>query len=89
MSKHLIISAFIDKDTLQGYSEGDVYESKDTERIAFLQEKRFLRVPESKQEDSDGLKHAGGGYYQLPNGEKVKGKEAALEALKEIDQKGE
>lgn len=88
MSKHLIISAFIDKDTLQGYSEGDVYESK-TRNASLFTRKRFLRVPESKQEDSDGLKHAGGGYYQLPNGEKVKGKEAALEALKEIDQKGE
>ena len=27
-------------------------------------------------------KHVGGGYYELPNGERVKGKEAAEEALK-------
>ena len=27
-------------------------------------------------------KHVGGGYYELPNGERVKGKEAADEALK-------
>ncbi|EEK75197.1 hypothetical protein bcere0007_3230 [Bacillus mycoides] len=86
MSKHLIIRAFIDKDTLLGYSEGDVYESKDTERIAFLRETGFLKV---KQEDSDGIQHVGGGYYQLPNGEKVKGKDAAFEALKELEQVGE
>lgn len=31
------------------------------------------------------LKHLGGGYYELPNGDKVKGKEAALEALKALE----
>ena len=30
-------------------------------------------------------KHVGGGYYELPNGEKVKGKQAAEEALKAGD----
>lgn len=36
-------------------------------------------------EDSDEIKHVGGGYYELPNGDKVKGKDeasAALAALK-------
>lgn len=28
------------------------------------------------------LKHVGGGWYELPNGERVQGKEAAEEALK-------
>jgi hypothetical protein len=84
--KSLVIKPFIDKDTQIGYSEGDVYESEDPERIAFLQEEGFLKV---KQEDSEGPQHVGGGYYQLPNGEKIKGKEAALEALKELKQVGE
>ncbi len=30
------------------------------------------------------IKHVGGGWYQLPNGEKVQGKEEAQEALKEL-----
>ncbi|MDM5195466.1 hypothetical protein QUF93_23505 [Bacillus hominis] len=84
--KNLVIKPFIDKDTQIGYSEGDVYESEDPERIAFLQEEGFLKV---KQEDSEEPQHVGGGYYPLPNGEKIKGKEAALEALKELKQVGE
>lgn len=44
---------------------------------------------ESNGDDPEGeaeneLKHVGGGYYELPNGEKVKGKEKALEALAEL-----
>lgn len=31
------------------------------------------------------LKHLGGGYYQLSNGEKVKGKDVALEAQKVLE----
>jgi hypothetical protein len=36
----------------------------------------------------DKLKHVGGGYYELPNGEKIRGKEVAMEALKALE-KGE
>ncbi|PDY18268.1 hypothetical protein COM83_25930, partial [Bacillus cereus] len=36
-----------------------------------------------------GPVHVGGGYYELPNGEKIKGKDAALEALKQLAQVGE
>ena len=31
------------------------------------------------------LQHVGGGYYLLPNGEKVRGKEKAAEALEALD----
>jgi len=34
-------------------------------------------------EDEIKQYHMGGGHYELPNGEKVKGKESALEALRE------
>ena len=30
------------------------------------------------------IKHTGGGWYELPNGRKVQGKEAAEKALKEL-----
>lgn len=83
--KYLVTKTFTDKETLDGYNEGDIYESNDSERVAFLQEEGFLK----SDPDEEGIKHVGGGYYELPDGEKIKGKEAALEALKEVEQKGE
>jgi hypothetical protein len=41
--KHLVINPFIDKVSLVGYSEGDMYESTDSKRISFLQESGFLK----------------------------------------------
>ncbi|MDK7476337.1 hypothetical protein OWP15_27185 [Bacillus paranthracis] len=77
MSKHLIIRAFIDKDTLLGYLEGDMYESNDSKRIAFLVEQGFLQ---ENQKTSKFPKHAGGGWYELSNGDKIQGKDEAVEA---------
>jgi len=34
---------------------------------------------------NEELTHVGGGHYLLPNGEKIKGKEAALEAIKALE----
>jgi len=62
------------------------------ERIQFLANKGFIQANEGTQEDGDNgegrkdgeetefPKHTGGGYYELSNGEKVKGKEEAIEA---------
>src|SRR5690606_23292894 len=36
--------------------------------------------------DSEFPKHTGGGYYELSNGEKVKGKDAAIEAEKALQE---
>jgi hypothetical protein len=41
----LVIKPFIDKQTLRGYSEGDNYESDDSERVTFLVEKGYLKGP--------------------------------------------
>lgn len=38
----------------------------------------------SGEADSEFPKHSGGGYYELSNGEKVRGQEAALEAEKAL-----
>lgn len=43
-----------------------------------------LVIEEDGEEDPQ-IKHLGGGYWVLPNGEKVKGKDAALEALKALE----
>lgn len=38
---------------------------------------------------SEMIEHVGGGYYRLPNGDKEKGKEAAIEELKKLIKEGE
>ncbi len=37
----------------------------------------------------DGIKHLGGGYYELPNGEKVRGKDKATAALEELNKESD
>ncbi|ELK38878.1 hypothetical protein D478_27374 [Brevibacillus agri BAB-2500] len=87
MKKYHVISDFIDKDTGLLIKSGDVFEADD-ERAEQLKEKQVIgkEVQEQQEDDPDldGLKKLGGGYYELPNGEKVKGKENALEALKAL-----
>ncbi|MDF9520769.1 hypothetical protein P5815_09410 [Bacillus cereus] len=78
---HLVLNAFIDKETKAGYSKGDMYESNDSKRIAFLIEKEFLK---GNKEISTFPKHTGGGWYELSNGEKVQGKEEAMSAERSL-----
>lgn len=82
--KLAVVKAFIDKNTNIGYSVGDTFESGDSERVSFLQEEGYL-YKEVEEETPEGIKHVGGGYYELPNGDKVKGKENALKALEELE----
>jgi hypothetical protein len=42
--KQLVIKPFIDKETQKGYSEGDMYESNDSKRIAFLVKEGYLQA---------------------------------------------
>ena len=44
-------------------------------------------IPSRKAEPDEvhpEMEHLGGGWYELPNGEKVQGKEAALVALEDL-----
>ena len=45
---------------------------------------KVIKRTEDKTDNLE-LNYLGGGYYELPNGEKVKGKAAALEALKALE----
>lgn len=46
-----------------------------------------LTAPEPAAEATEeGLIVVGGGYYELPNGERVRGREAALEALAALEE---
>lgn len=82
-----VLKSFRDKtDKSKLYKKGDTYTHEDANRVAFLVEKGYLeKSKQPPEENEDELKHVGGGYYELPNGEKVQGKEKALEALAELE----
>ncbi|MFJ8220546.1 hypothetical protein [Bacillus cereus] len=91
MQEFKVITAFRDKFSYVHYSVGESYKTDDKERIDFLQNEGFLDtepVGDYKPVFPE-IVHIGGGYYELPNSEKVKGKEAALKALEEIEPVGE
>ncbi|WP_017726763.1 hypothetical protein [Halalkalibacterium ligniniphilum] len=88
-------------DSEKEYSVGDFYEHENADRVAFLVERGFLEEKskqpphgEGKSEGEkdqktddppDELKELGSGWYELPNGEKVQGKDKAMEALAAIE----
>jgi len=84
---YTVKSSFRDKFTKKVYERGDTYENENADRIAFLIEKGFLEE-KSKQPLEDSIKHTGGGWYELPNGEKIKGKEEALAELEKNEKNG-
>lgn len=53
-----------------------------TENDKDVKQDEKVQVEEQKTEK---LKHLGGGYYELPNGERVRGREAAEKALAELE----
>jgi len=91
--EYKVIKKFRDKtDNRKLYKKGDSYSHDNEERIAFLIDKGFLEEkskhpPEgdTKEESDKGIKHTGGGWYELPNGEKIQGKEEAEAALAELE----
>ncbi|TFE02884.1 hypothetical protein [Jeotgalibacillus salarius] len=68
------------KDTdKQYYGKDQLYTNTSQARIDELIDKGFLVAAEEETEAE--LKHLGGGHYELPNGEKVRGKDKAIAAL--------
>lgn len=65
----------------------------------FIEAKEDQQKDDGKEETSETasvesdleelIKHTGAGYYELPNGEKIRGKENAIEALKNLEIKTE
>lgn len=93
MKKYQVKTEFIEKyHDNRYYAVDSEYESGDDERVDYLQQLGFLGDEVTTDVDGDGLddrlKHVGGGYYELPNGDKVRGKEKATEALQAIDEAG-
>lgn len=88
-TKHYQVTAdFTDKVTGEDVLKGDVVEA-DAERAAALRAAGVIGKevdPDSQTSELDErLHHVGGGYYELPNGEKVRGREAAAAALAKLD----
>lgn len=92
------IKDFKCKVTKKIYRTGSTY---DGDRLEELQQLGYVTAPESEdQEDKDQEdpnqqndntewpKHNGGGNYVLSNGEKIKGKDAAVAAQAKIDASG-
>lgn len=86
-----VISKFTDAtDKQRLYEVGQTYPRDGIEvsddRINYLLNKNgdfkrpFIKFVDEPEEDKEFPKHTGGGFYELSNGEKVKGKEAAIEA---------
>jgi hypothetical protein len=85
-----VVKRFQDKESKDVYNVGDLFEHASAERVAFLVEHGFLDKKEVQPaEDSEFPKHVGGGHYELSNGEKVKGKDEATAAEKELAKEGE
>jgi hypothetical protein len=94
-----VIKPFRDKYTKDLYGKGDEYFTEDEKRAKYLQEWGYIGKevdPKNDKEEVDddekiedeiekeGIKHVGGGYYELPNGEKVKGKQNAIAELEKL-----
>ncbi len=87
MKTYFVIADFYDKETGELITAGETFEADD-ERYQALKAAGVIGKEVIKSDDDDdveGLKKLGGGYYELPNGEKVRGKEKAIEALKALE----
>ncbi|PEX50211.1 hypothetical protein COJ42_13655 [Bacillus cereus] len=86
-----VITAFCDKFSYVHYSVGESYKTDDQERVEFLQKEGFLATELIGDYKPVVLEvvHVGGGYFELPNGETVRGREAALKALEKLELVGE
>lgn len=68
------------------YEQGDIYPADgyeaDPERVEFLAQvhPEYKRVFLKVEPSTAFPKHTGGGWYELSNGEKVQGKDEAIEA---------
>ncbi|CAM3744069.1 hypothetical protein COLU111180_06255 [Cohnella lubricantis] len=80
----VVLKDFKCKVTKKLFRSGDAYEGDRAEELAAL---GYVAEGGGNSDLVDTWpKHIGGGEYELSNGEKVKGKKAALAAQAEIDE---
>lgn len=81
-----IIESFSDKESKVIQVKGEIVEMEE-ERVKFIISKNpnlIKPVDDNEEPDLKFPKHIGGGYYELSNGEKVKGKDEAIKAQDEL-----
>ena len=89
MAKYTVKIRFKDKFTKDIYPIGAEYVSDDESRVKYLQDEGYLDVEYISNDENIFPKHTGGGWYDLSNGEKVKGKDEATAAEEELQKSGE
>lgn len=77
-----VISGFKCQETKRIYRVGEDY---DGDHLEEYQERGYVDITEEAVEQPEWPKHTGFGQYELSNGDKIKGKDAALAAQAEID----
>lgn len=82
-----VAKRFRDKDTGKVYEENAPYINEDKDRVSFLVEKGYLDEQKRPPELSVDEYHKGGGYYELPNGETVRGRETAEQTLADLEKR--
>jgi len=96
--KYPVIKKFRDKYTKILYKASDIYETEDVKRAEYLQGKgvlgELIEEPKPRAEitqpeitSAPEPRHTGGGWYELPDGTRVKGREAAENALKNAEKR--
>ena len=91
--KASVLKAFKCKDTGRHFGIGGSYSSENMERVAYLGDLGFVskeikeikpepvEVKQKETADKPPFKHVGGGWYELADGSRVKGKQKALESI--------
>jgi hypothetical protein len=82
-----VVRKFRDKHTKKVYDIDADYHHEDEKRLNQLEDLGFVEIEEKAKGGDPGdefPKHTSGGYYELPNGDKVQGKNAALKAMEEL-----
>lgn len=87
--QYKVLKRFQDKESKTLYSQDSFYANDDQERVDFLIKEGYLAKRPEETEAASFPKHTGGGWYELSNGEKVKGKDEAAAAEEELNKEGE
>lgn len=82
--RYQVIAKFRDKYTKEIYLPGKEIDLTDETRIVNLQKRKL--IGETIEEPTAEPKHVGGGMYELPDGTRIKGKQAAIEAMNGSDE---
>lgn len=79
-----VLRRFRCKEYKKGFRPGDTYRHASVERLEYLAsfDPPYVAWPPGDEAPA-GPKHIGGGWYELPDGRRIKGKNAALAALQE------